>query len=100
MKKYDVRKLKNPNVRLKVSENQNTKLLKCNKAETIEKSLKVKQKIVRELRYADDKIVFSNTLINKITETSRKYELDINTSKTKLMIISKKNITGTDLFRN
>ncbi|CAG9837704.1 unnamed protein product, partial [Diabrotica balteata] len=38
--------------------------------------------------------------MNKITETSRTYGLDINTSKTKLMIISKQNITGANLYVN
>ncbi|CAG9834953.1 unnamed protein product [Diabrotica balteata] len=38
--------------------------------------------------------------MNKITKTSRKYGLDITTSKTKLMIISKENITGANLYVN
>uniref|UniRef100_A0A8D8XEP5 Craniofacial development protein 2 n=1 Tax=Cacopsylla melanoneura TaxID=428564 RepID=A0A8D8XEP5_9HEMI len=56
------------------------------------------------LRYADDTIVFADTLeglqqlMNKVTETSKKYGLDINTNKTKFMIISKENITGANLY--
>ncbi|CAG9839360.1 unnamed protein product [Diabrotica balteata] len=38
--------------------------------------------------------------MNRITETSRTYKLDINTTKTKLMIISKKNVTGANLYVN
>ncbi|CAG9827580.1 unnamed protein product [Diabrotica balteata] len=85
MKKYHVRKLKDPNVQLKVSETLNTKVLKCKNAGTIEESLTIIQETVRELRYADDTIVFYNNieglqnLMNKITETSRTYGLDINT---------------------
>uniref|UniRef100_A0A8D9ETK3 Reverse transcriptase domain-containing protein n=1 Tax=Cacopsylla melanoneura TaxID=428564 RepID=A0A8D9ETK3_9HEMI len=38
--------------------------------------------------------------MNKVTVTSQKYGLDINTSKTKFMIISKENITGANLYIN
>ena len=50
--------------------------------------------------------MFSNTLeglqnlVNKITETSRTYGLEINTNKTTLMIISKENSTGANLYVN
>ncbi|CAG9836469.1 unnamed protein product [Diabrotica balteata] len=50
MKKYDVRKLKAPNVRLKVSENHNLKLLKCRNAGTIEKSLTIVQGTVTKIK--------------------------------------------------
>uniref|UniRef100_A0A8D8YBA7 Craniofacial development protein 2 n=3 Tax=Cacopsylla melanoneura TaxID=428564 RepID=A0A8D8YBA7_9HEMI len=59
---------------------------------------------LNNLRYADDTIVFADTLeglqqlMNKVTETSKKYGLDINTNKTKFMIISKENITGANLY--
>ncbi|KAL1447016.1 hypothetical protein WDU94_015647 [Cyamophila willieti] len=61
---------------------------------------------LNNLRYADDTIVFSDTLeglqtlMIRVTETSRAYGLDINTSKTKFMIISKENITGVNLYIN
>ncbi|CAG9828497.1 unnamed protein product [Diabrotica balteata] len=62
IKKYDVRKLKDPNVRLKVSENLNTKVLKCKNTRSIEESITIIQETVRELRYADYTTVFSNTI--------------------------------------
>uniref|UniRef100_A0A8D9EQ38 Craniofacial development protein 2 n=1 Tax=Cacopsylla melanoneura TaxID=428564 RepID=A0A8D9EQ38_9HEMI len=61
---------------------------------------------LNNLRYADDTVVFANTieglqaLMNKIYETSKKYGLDINTSKTKFMIVSKKQINNVNLYIN
>lgn len=51
---------------------------------------------------ADDTIVFADTiedlqiLMAKITESSMRYGLDINTNKTTFMIISKEDITGVE----
>ncbi|CAG9834470.1 unnamed protein product [Diabrotica balteata] len=107
MTMYDVRKLKDPHVRLKLSESLNTKVLKCINTGTIEESLTIIRETVGELRCAYDTLVFFNTieglqnLIHKITETSRTYgRLDINTRKTKLIIISKENITRANLYVN
>ncbi|CAG9839363.1 unnamed protein product [Diabrotica balteata] len=50
MKKYDFIKLKDPNVRLKVSGNLNTRVLTCKNAKTIEESLTIIQETVREIK--------------------------------------------------
>ena len=61
---------------------------------------------LNNFRYADDTIIFADTmeglqkLMTKISETSNRYGLDINTNKTKFIIISKKNIQGLNLFIN
>lgn len=60
---------------------------------------------LNNLRYANHIIVFANTveglqiLMNRITEISSRYGLDIKTNKTKFMIIRKENI-GTHISIN
>uniref|UniRef100_A0A8D8PQH9 Craniofacial development protein 2 n=1 Tax=Cacopsylla melanoneura TaxID=428564 RepID=A0A8D8PQH9_9HEMI len=58
-------------------------------------------KKINNIRYADDTVIFSDnlsslqTLMDNVTKHSRDYGLDINISKTKFMVISKKqNTTG------
>uniref|UniRef100_A0A8D8T8A4 Craniofacial development protein 2 n=1 Tax=Cacopsylla melanoneura TaxID=428564 RepID=A0A8D8T8A4_9HEMI len=57
---------------------------------------------LNNLRYADDTLVFADSiqslqkLMNKITEVSSSYGLDINASKTKVMVISKTPIDNTE----
>lgn len=72
----------------------------------IEEGISINGLRLNNLRYADDTIVFADTLeglqklMDKITETSKQYGLDINTGKTKFMIISKKDIKGANLYIN
>lgn len=61
---------------------------------------------INNIRYADDAIIFADsleglqTLMTRITETSQHYGLDLNTRKTKYMVISKRPILNTQLTIN
>uniref|UniRef100_A0A8D8Y176 Craniofacial development protein 2 n=3 Tax=Cacopsylla melanoneura TaxID=428564 RepID=A0A8D8Y176_9HEMI len=74
--------------------------------DNLEEGISINGLRLNNLRYADDTIIFADTieglqrLMNKIHETSTQYGLDINTGKTKFMIISKKEINGVNLFIN
>lgn len=52
---------------------------------------------LNNIRYADDTLIFADsaeglqTLVNKVANVSRKYGLDINSKKTKCILISKNN---------
>lgn len=58
------------------------------------------EKLVNNFRYADDTVVFADTahglqlLINRVVEISKRYGLEVNISKTKVMIISKERPRG------
>ncbi|KAG8138906.1 hypothetical protein E2320_001688, partial [Naja naja] len=60
--------------------------------ENIDTGLKVNSIQINNLRYADDTHKDLQFLINRVTEISKKYGLKLNTSKTKIMIISKQPI--------
>jgi len=66
----------------------------------------IKYILIFNLHYADDTIVFADTieglqiLMDEITESSMRYGLYINTNKTKFMIISKEDITGVHININ
>uniref|UniRef100_A0A8D9EV91 Craniofacial development protein 2 n=1 Tax=Cacopsylla melanoneura TaxID=428564 RepID=A0A8D9EV91_9HEMI len=72
----------------------------------IDEGISVNGLKLNNLRYADDTIVFADTieglqtLMNRIHDTSQMYGLDINTLKTKFMIVSKKPISGVNLYIN
>lgn len=72
----------------------------------IEEGIYIKGTRLNNLRYADDTIDFADTieglqiLMDKITESSIRYGLNINTNKTKFMIISKEDITGVHMSIN
>ncbi|KAL1450960.1 hypothetical protein WDU94_003263 [Cyamophila willieti] len=74
--------------------------------EEIQEGIPINGVRLNNIRYADDTIVFADSiealqqLIDKIVETSSRYGLEINTQKTKLMVISKEKITGTHLYIN
>lgn len=61
---------------------------------------------LNNIRYADDTMVMADSLeglqrlMNRITQYSQQYGLNINVQKTKLMIISKKSIKGAHLYIN
>jgi len=61
----------------------------------VEQGISINGTRLNDLRYADDAVVFADAvedlqiLMDKITESSSRYGLDINTSKTKFTIISK-----------
>lgn len=72
----------------------------------LEEGISINGLKLNHLRYVDDTIAFADTieglqtLMSKIHETSEAYGLDINTSKTKFMIVSKKEINGVNLYVN
>lgn len=72
----------------------------------LEKGILINGHRMNNIRYADDTIVFADSLedlqvlVDNITHRSNQYGLDVNVNKTKLMIISKKKITGARLFIN
>ncbi|KAL4120153.1 hypothetical protein QTP88_012884 [Uroleucon formosanum] len=72
----------------------------------IEEGISINGTRLNNLSYADDAIVFADSieglqlLMDRITEASMRYGLDINTNKTKFMIISKEDITGVHLSIN
>lgn len=53
---------------------------------------------INNFRYADDTVIFADTaqglqlLLDRVVESSKRYGLEVNTSKTKVMIISKERI--------
>lgn len=56
---------------------------------------------INNIRYADDTVIFADNvaglqLIDKITDSSQKIGLDINTKKTKLMVINTEKINVTN----
>lgn len=61
---------------------------------------------LNNIRYADDAVVFADsmeglqTLMARITEISQNYGLDLNTKKTKYMVITKRPILNTQLMIN
>jgi len=54
--------------------------------------------MTNNFRYADDTVIFADTaqelqlLLDRVVEVSKKYGLEVNTSKTKIMVISKERI--------
>uniref|UniRef100_A0A8D8SXR8 Craniofacial development protein 2 n=1 Tax=Cacopsylla melanoneura TaxID=428564 RepID=A0A8D8SXR8_9HEMI len=74
--------------------------------ENMEEGILLNGKRVNNFRYADDTIIFADTaeglqhLMDKVTNISRKYGLEVNISKTKSMIISKEKIEGVQLIIN
>jgi hypothetical protein len=64
--------------------------------ENTEEGIKVGGKIVKALRFADDQAMLAGSkkglqeIMNKLTQVSEKYGMRINTKKTKVMVISKK----------
>uniref|UniRef100_A0A8D8VL77 Craniofacial development protein 2 n=2 Tax=Cacopsylla melanoneura TaxID=428564 RepID=A0A8D8VL77_9HEMI len=68
--------------------------------EHVESGILLNGKRVNNFRYADDTVIFADTaeglqtLMNKVAVISRKYGLEVNTSKTKVMIISKERISN------
>lgn len=74
--------------------------------EHIEAGILLNGELINNFRYADDTVIFASTahglqlLMNQVAETSRKYGLEVNPNKTKVMIISKENITGVQLTIN
>ena len=64
--------------------------------EDLEDGIKVGGEIVKTIRFADDKAVVCSTreglqrMINKINRTAEKYGMKINTSKTKVMRIARR----------
>lgn len=72
----------------------------------LEEGIAINGRKLNNLRYADDTIVFADSieglqaLMTSIHNTSRQYGLDINISKTKFMIISKRQISGVNLYIN
>lgn len=72
----------------------------------IEEGISINGTRLNNLRYADDTIVFTDSikglqlLMDRIIEASMRYGLDINTNKTKFMIISKEDITVVHLSIN
>lgn len=74
--------------------------------ENIEAGILINGEKLNNIRYADDTVVFADTLeglqelIDKITTSSQKYGLDINASKTKFMIISKTYIPNCHIQSN
>lgn len=63
--------------------------------ETEHIGVNVNGEILNNLRYADDTVVFANTpeglqeLLDRLVTASEKYGLDVNTDKTKIMVIKK-----------
>lgn len=61
---------------------------------------------LNNIRYADDTVIFADSLenlqilMNRVTESSQRQGLEINITKTKLMIISKSNIPRCHLMIN
>ena len=59
--------------------------------------------VINNIRYADDSVLLATNLfdlqklLNKVYETSKSYGLNINKSKTRYMIVSKKPILNTNL---
>ena len=71
-----------------------------------EEGISVNGRKLNNIRYADDTIVFADSieglqlLMDRVVEKSSQYGLEINTNKTKLMVISKENIGGVHLSIN
>lgn len=65
--------------------------------EDAEEGIPINGTRLNNIRYADDTLIFADsaeglqTLGNKVANVSRKYGLDINSKKTKCMLISKNN---------
>lgn len=61
---------------------------------------------LNNIRYADDTVMFADTpeslrfLVDRVTMSSNKYGLDINTNKTKFMVISKANVPNCNIESN
>ncbi|KAL1458712.1 hypothetical protein WDU94_008838 [Cyamophila willieti] len=74
--------------------------------ENIEEGIPINGVRVNNIRYADDTIIFADTLqglqtlMDRVVEVSAQYGLEMNTSKTKLLIVSKENISGAHLYVN
>lgn len=74
--------------------------------DNIQEGITINGAKLNNIRYADDTIMFADSLqglqklMDRVTEISSQYGLEMNINKTKLLVVSKRNITEDNLYIN